>query len=150
MPGRGLQRHPAPERVAPHVGLVEPEMVDERRDVVGHEAHLDGPVDVRGAPVALQVDRDDLVARGELRHHLGEHLARPEPAVQGNDRATGAMDFVVEVDAVDVCVIAGVRLHAPKDPTCARNSSISDVTPGYGCSPAYRARIYIDCDAYNP
>ena len=36
-----------------------------------------------------------------------EHLARAEPAVQQDHRPPGAVDLVVEVDAVDVGVLAG-------------------------------------------
>ena len=92
-------------------------MPDERGDVVGHESHVHRPIDVRGTAVSLKVHGDYLVVRGELRHDLREHFARPESAVKGDDGPAGAVDFVVEVDAVDVCVLAGVRVHAPKDPS---------------------------------
>ena len=52
---RGEERHPAAERVADDVRLLEPEVVDERGDVVGHEPDVDRPIDVGGAPVALEV-----------------------------------------------------------------------------------------------
>ena len=57
----GEERDPAAERVADDVRLVEPEVVDERRDVVGHEPDVDRPVDVGGPAVALEVDGDHLV-----------------------------------------------------------------------------------------
>ena len=37
-------------------GLLEPEMADQRRDVVGHQPDVDRPVDVGGPAVALEVD----------------------------------------------------------------------------------------------
>ena len=49
------ERHAAAERVADDVRPVEPEVVDERRDVVGHEPDVDRPVDVGGPAVALEV-----------------------------------------------------------------------------------------------
>ena len=83
---RGEERHPAAERVADDVGLLEPEVVDERRDVVGHEPDVDRPIDVGGPAVALEVDRDDLVVLRQGREDRPEHLARPEPAVEQDHR----------------------------------------------------------------
>ena len=54
---RREERDAAAERVADEVRLVEPEVVDERRDVVGHEPDVDRPIDVGGAAVALEVGR---------------------------------------------------------------------------------------------
>ena len=72
-----------------------------------------GPIDVGGPAVALQVDRDHLVVRGERRQHRPEHLARPEPAVEQDQRPAGAVGLVVEVDAVDVGVLPGaLRLRS--------------------------------------
>jgi hypothetical protein len=82
-------------------------VVDECRDVIGHEPRIDRPVDVGGAAVALQVDDDDLVALGQRRKDRFEHLARPEPAVQQDHRPPGPLDLEVEVDAVDLGVLAG-------------------------------------------
>ena len=52
---RGEERDAAAERVADDVRLLEPEVVDERRDVVGHEPDVDRPVDVGRAAVPLEV-----------------------------------------------------------------------------------------------
>jgi hypothetical protein len=62
MPHRRQQGHPAAERVAHHVRLAGPEVIDQRRDVIGHEPDVERPVDVGGPAVPLQVDGDDLVA----------------------------------------------------------------------------------------
>ena len=104
---RRAERHAAAERVADDVRLVEPEVVDQRRDVVGHQPHVDRSVDVGGAAVPLQVDGDDLVALGQRGQDRPEHLARPEPAVQQDQRPPGPVGLVVEVDAVDLGVLAG-------------------------------------------
>jgi len=40
-------------------------VVDEGRDVIGHEPDIERSVDVGGAAVALQVHGDDLVAFGQ-------------------------------------------------------------------------------------
>jgi hypothetical protein len=82
VPGRGVQRHAATERVADDVRPVDAEVVDQRGDVVGHQPHVDGSIDVRRAPVSLQVESDDLVALGQQGQDRPEHLARPEPAVK--------------------------------------------------------------------
>ena len=102
-----VQRHPATERVADDVRLVQPEVVDERGDVVGHQPDVDRSIDVGGAAVALQVDGDDLVALRERGKNRPEHLARPEPAVQQDQRPPGPDRLVVEIDAVDLGVLAG-------------------------------------------
>ena len=64
---RRAQRHYAAERVAQQVGRVQAEVLDQRRDVVGHQLRPQRPVDVRRAAVALEVDQD----------HAG---SRPAPA----------------------------------------------------------------------
>jgi hypothetical protein len=106
---RGLQRHPAAQGVAHHVRLVQLEMPDERGDVVGHQPHVERPVDVGGPAMPLQVDGDDLVAPGQRGQDRPEHLARPEPAVQQDQRPPGAVRLVVQVDAVDLGVLSGAR-----------------------------------------
>ena len=116
---RSEQRHAAAERVADDVRLLEPEVVDEGRDVVGHEPDVDRPIDVRGAAVPLEVDRDDLVALGQRGEYRPEHLARHEPAVEQDHRSPGPVGLVVEVDAVDLGVLAGA---------CSSRSSRSVVT----------------------
>jgi hypothetical protein len=56
--------------------------------------------------MALQVDDDDLVVRRERGQHRPEHLTGPEAAVQQDHRPAGAVRLVVEVDAVDLGVLA--------------------------------------------
>ena len=65
------------------------------------------PVDVGRPAVALEVGEDDLVVRRQDGQDRPEHLARAEPAVQQDQRPAGAVALVVEVDAVDVGVLAG-------------------------------------------
>ena len=79
---RGEERDPAAERVADDIRLLQPEVVDEGRDVVGHEPDVDRPIDVGGAAVPLEIDRDDPVALGQGGEDRPEHLTRAEPAVK--------------------------------------------------------------------
>ena len=104
---RREERDAATERIADQVRLVEPEVVDERRDVVGHEPDVERAIDVGRPAVTLEIDRDDLVVRGEGGQGRPEHLAREEPAVEQDHRPAAAVHLVVEVDAVDVGVLAG-------------------------------------------
>ena len=80
-------------------------MVDERGDVVGHQPHVERPVDVGGPAVPLQVDDDDLVVVGQGGKDRPEHLTRAEAAVQQDHRASRPVRLVVQVDAVDVGVL---------------------------------------------
>src|SRR5882672_740586 len=89
-------------------------MVDERRNVAGHQPDVDRSIDVSGAAVSLQVDGDDMVALCEQRQDGPEHLARPESAMQQDERPPAPMSLVIEVDAVDLGVLAGaLRLCGP-------------------------------------
>ena len=85
------ERHAATARIADHVRLVEPEMIDQRADVVGRRVEADWPVDVGGPAVALKVGGDDLVVRRERPNVRAERLARPEAAVEQDQRPAGAM-----------------------------------------------------------
>ena len=111
---RSEQRNAAAERIADDVGLLQPEVVDERRDVVGHQLDVDRPVDVRRAPVPLEVDGDDLMALRQRGERRPEHLAGSEPTVQQDHGSPRSVGLVVEVDAVDLGVLAdALRLGRP-------------------------------------
>ena len=107
VPRRGEERDPAAERVAHEVRLLQPQVVDEGRGVVGHESDVDRPVDVGGTAVPLEVGPDDLMALGESGDDRLEHLARAEPAVDQDDRSPGPVGLVVEAESVDLRVLAG-------------------------------------------
>ena len=74
-----MERHPAAQGIAHQVRRVQPQVVDEGRDVIGHEPDIKRSVDVGGAAVALEVDGDDLVVFGQGEKGRPEHLARPGP-----------------------------------------------------------------------
>ena len=71
---------------------------------------LIGAIDVGGPAVTLEVGDDDHVARGERRQERSEHLTRPEPAMEQDERRAGAVDLVVDVQAVELDVLPGARL----------------------------------------
>jgi hypothetical protein len=116
MASRDLHGDAAAERIADDVRLLEPEMADEGRDVVGHQLGADRAVDVGRPAVALEVGHDDLAVGGEGRKRRDEQLGRAESAVEHDDGpARGGcgirtVGLVVEVDAVDVGVLAAPAL----------------------------------------
>ena len=54
----------------------------------------------------LQVNRDNLVAVREQWKNWPEHLTRPKPTVQQDQRAPSPVAFVVEPNAVNLGVLA--------------------------------------------
>jgi hypothetical protein len=50
-----VKRHATAERVADHVRLLQPQMVDKGGDVVGHQPNVDWSIDVSSPAVSLQV-----------------------------------------------------------------------------------------------
>jgi len=128
---RCVERHPSAERVAHEVRPVQPEVVDECGDVVGHEPDVERSVDVGRAAVPLQVDGDDLVPLRQPGKERPEHLARPEPAVQQDQRPPGPMRLEVEGDAVDLGVLAvALRVAGPIGGHGLRQASERKVAPG--------------------
>jgi hypothetical protein len=64
MPECELQGHAGPQAVPGDVGPVQPQVVGQRRDVVGQELAPQRPADVGRAPVPLQLNGDDLRLAG--------------------------------------------------------------------------------------
>jgi hypothetical protein len=56
----GSQGYTTAERVTHNVGLPDPEMLDQRGDVVGHRSKAQGAVNIGGATVALQINNNYL------------------------------------------------------------------------------------------
>src|SRR5258706_11057 len=101
MPERDLQTNPATKRKAHDVGVLEAEVLDEYGDIVGHRLEAQRPVDVGGAPVALQVDGDDLPPSGKNGQDRVEHGHADHAAMEQYHRIAVAPDLVVELEAVD-------------------------------------------------
>ena len=127
-------------------------MLDECGDVASHQARVDRPVDVGCPAVALQVGEDDLVACGERLQRRPEHLAGPEPAVEQDDRAAGAVSLEVEVDPVEVGVFAGAagsggqigRGHRADPPLRQRSGYPSPELGGFRMSERHGTIIELD------
>ena len=96
----------AAERVAHDVHAAQTEVLDERRDVVGHERNAERTIDIRCTPMSLQIDADHLTVRGERAEVRAKHLDGAKPAVQKDQWASLAVSLIVELDPVDVGVIA--------------------------------------------
>src|SRR2546430_1275257 len=70
--------------------------------------------DTSFAAMSLRGDGGDLVALRELGQHGPERLARPQSAVQEDQRRPVTVGLVVEVDVVDLGVLAGaLRVGGP-------------------------------------
>ncbi len=107
MANRDHRRDAAAQRIAHHVAPVDPEVLDQRRDVVGHEPDVERAVDVGRPAVALEVDGDHLAVGRQRGQDRAEHLARAEAPVEQDERAAGPLCFEVQVDSVDLGVLAG-------------------------------------------
>jgi hypothetical protein len=66
-------------------------------DVVGELLIGELAVDVRSVPVALELDRDHLVALGQLRDEVAQQVDGHVRAGQQHQRLPGPVDLVVHV-----------------------------------------------------
>jgi hypothetical protein len=106
---------PPAQRVAHEVGPVELQVLDQRRDVAGHQLRAEWPIDVGCAAVSLQIDSDDLAAFRKGRQGGAEHRYCAETAVQKDKRMSCSEGLVVELDAVHVRIFADAfRLASPR------------------------------------
>ena len=101
-----LQPGGGAHRIAEHVGLLEAHRVHERRHVVRQVGIGDGPVDVGGAAVALELERIDLVGLGELRDDRAHGRDVHVGAVQHDQRIALAGHLVIHLHAVDLDAVA--------------------------------------------
>jgi hypothetical protein len=106
VPDHQLQADPGTHAEPDDVRALDLEMLHQGRRVVGHPFVGDRAVGVAGPPVSLQLERDDpaVVSQRfqERRHPVDGHVR----AVQQNERLTLAVDLVVDVQIVDLCVHA--------------------------------------------
>jgi len=91
-------------------------VLDQGGDVSGHKLEAQWAIDVGCAPVGLQIDGDNPPVLGEGWQHFAEHLDRADATMQQDERFSGAMDLVVQLQAVNLCVApvgALVRCSVP-------------------------------------
>jgi hypothetical protein len=112
-----LQRDGATHAEAEDVGMVEAEVTDKGRHIIGHVLVGDGAVDVGGAPVPLHLCGDHpagLRQAGQDRPHcIDGHVG----AVEQEKRPAGPVDLVEHPQAVDLGVAArAIVAHYPSSP----------------------------------
>src|SRR5207253_3190404 len=136
MPEGDEERDAAAQRVAHDVGPLELEVLDERGDVFGHQLGADRSIDVGRSAVSLQVRGDDLTALRERRKVGAEHRNRAEASVEQDERMPRSLDLVVELDAVDIGVMAFACFAAPLSLSLA-------LFVGKGDASRYRAHFFV-------
>src|SRR5208283_3267659 len=99
-------------------------MCDQCRHVVGHQLVAQGTIDIRGAPVGLQIDGDDLPVSGERRQDFAKHGGGSQAAMQHDQRQARPMDFVMEIQPVYGGIAAPQFSH-----------------DSYGSSPSWMSRM---------
>ena len=86
--GRDAQRHAAAHAEAQHIGLLDPELFQERRDVGRHLVEVERTVEIDGAAVGKGVVTP-LVTAAERGEELGEaelvRLSGFDPIGEGDD-----------------------------------------------------------------
>jgi hypothetical protein len=95
MPDRQLQGNSAAQRTAHHVGPLHPQLPHQGGDVIGHRLEAQWTLDIGGAAVSLQFDRDHLPRLCERGQDRTKHRDTDDSAVQQNERFAAAMDLVL-------------------------------------------------------
>ena len=101
MAGEVVHDLAAAGRMADMDGVLEAEMGDHRREVVGIVVHVVAVGDLRRAAMTAPVMGDDTKALVEKEHHLGVPVVgRQRPAVAEDDGLALAPVLVEDLDAV--------------------------------------------------
>src|SRR6266566_6786900 len=96
-----LQGDRAPRAIAEEIGLLDPQMTQERGGVLGPLLYTERAIDVGGVPMSLLLDSDHPPRRGKLRQHLAERGANGrEIAMQQHQRPTATVYLVVHLQTV--------------------------------------------------
>jgi hypothetical protein len=108
-PGRRTERDRAGDETTQaeteQVGLLDPQLVEQRDDVTGLRLDRHRAAGVGGVPVALELNRDHLPARREGFEQRPEiQLDGQQAPVEQDQRPAGTMRLVVELQAVHRCV----------------------------------------------
>ena len=130
-----LQRDTASHTVAENVGALAPEVLEQRRDVVRQLLVGQRPIDVGRAPVALELDRNDLPRSRQNRDQLPEvALDRSVGSVQQHQRLAAAVDLVVHPEAVHRRVSARQRWPRRAAVDLGHHSAAPDLAVGSSVS----------------
>src|SRR5712692_9488689 len=99
---RDLQGNSAPRAIAEEIGLLDPQMTQERGGVLRPLLYTERAINVGCVPMSLLLDGDNPPRRGKLWQHLAERGANGrEIAVQQHQRSTAAVYFVIHLQTVD-------------------------------------------------
>jgi hypothetical protein len=115
---------------------IDAEQVEQADNIASERRGRDLAVDIRGAAVSLHLDADYLVPLGQRRDECGEvEIDSQHAAVQQDKQRPGAIDLVVHVQAVDICVPGVTRLHSLCPPeSMAQHSMVAWCAKGTsGC-----------------
>jgi hypothetical protein len=119
MPDRVPQSYFASDRVTHHISRSNPEISDQPSDVIGHGFITEGAIDIRSAPVGLQIDGNYLAAFRKFRQDSAEHIAGAEATVNEDERPAMAMamamDLVVHLQTVNGRVPENCRSLCMRD-----------------------------------
>jgi hypothetical protein len=115
---RQLQGDAAAHAVAEHVGLVDVQVTDQRRGVVGHLLIGERAIDVGRTPVPLLLGRDHPPRLRQPGQDRADHVDRHVRAMQDDQRPARPVDLVVHVERADrrvarPCVGTSHRLSFP-------------------------------------
>ena len=100
MPYGSLQGDPATQRITHNVGLLDPEILNQPGNVVGHCLETQRPVDIGRVSVTLQFNSDDLPFLGEGLQVRPEHGDTDDSTMQQDQRFSGPANFVVKLEPV--------------------------------------------------
>src|SRR5437660_9767480 len=100
-----LYSDPGSNAIAEEVGLLNPELREQRDGILGHLPVGEGSINVGSMPMSLLLDGDDPPSPGETRQNLSERGADGrQTAVKEDQWEACAMNHVIHLEAVNLCV----------------------------------------------
>src|SRR5258708_5768001 len=102
-----LHGDPGSNAIAEEVGLLNPDVREQRDGILSHLPIGEGPINVGSVPVSLLLDGNDLSSSGKARQDLSERGADGrQTAVKQDQWEACAMHLVIHLKAVNLCVEA--------------------------------------------
>ena len=126
-PARSIERYRARDETAEteteEIGLCDPQVVEQRDDIVGERVDRHRTVGVGGVPVALELHRDHLPTRSKGFEQRAEiQVDGHQATVEQHKGPAGTPLLVVELQTVHRCV-----RHGRYDGPWSANSSVAAV-----------------------